>query len=106
MIANKQYYVYIMTNQTHTVLYTGVTNDLLRRVIQHRSGVGGEFSNKYKLYKLVYFEAGGDISAAIEREKSIKGGSRQRKLDLINSINPEWKDLFEEAYNQSPIPKD
>jgi putative endonuclease len=91
----QQYYVYIMTNQDQTVLCTGVTNNLHRRVIEHKSGKGGVFSKKYKLHKLLYFETGDDISTAIMREKQIKGGSRQDKTDLINSINPTWEDLFE-----------
>jgi putative endonuclease len=89
-----QYYVYIMTNQEHTVLYTGVTNDLQRRVIEHRTGKGGNFSKKYKLYQLVYYEAGEDVSNAIAREKQIKGGSRKKKIELIESINPNWEDLY------------
>jgi putative endonuclease len=84
-----------MTNQSHTVLYTGVTNNLPRRVIEHRSGKGGAFSKKYKIYKLVYYEAGHEITVAISREKQIKAGSRQNKIDLINSINPKWEDLYE-----------
>jgi len=91
----KQYYVYIMTNHYHTVLYTGITNNLLRRVSEHRAGRGGVFSKKYKIYKLVYFEEGDDINAAILREKAIKGGSRSKKIELINSMNPDWNDLFE-----------
>ena len=98
MMNKKQYYVYIMTNQNHTVLYTGVTNDLKRRVIEQRSGKGGAFSRKYKIYKLVYFEAGDDISLAILREKQLKGGSRQKKLESINSQNPSWEDLFEKYF--------
>ena len=66
-----EYFVYIMTNQDHTVLYTGVTNDIQRRVIEHKFGKGGKFSKKYKLFKLVYFEAGDDITTAIFREKQI-----------------------------------
>ena len=93
-----QYYVYIMTNQDHNVLYTGVTNDLQRRVIEHRSGKGGEFTRRYKIYKLVYYEAGNDVAMAIFREKQIKGGSRQKKIELINSINPGWEDLFEKHF--------
>ena len=85
-----------MTNKHNTVLYTGVTNDLRRRVIEHRNGQGGKFTSKYKITKLVYYECGADINAAIEREKQIKGGSRQSKLDLVNKINPGWKDLFDE----------
>ena len=93
---NNQYCVYIMTNKHNTVLYTGVTNDLRRRVIEHRNGQGGKFTSKYRITKLVYYECGADINAAIEREKQIKGGSRQSKLDLVNKINPGWKDLFDE----------
>ena len=93
---NRNYCVYIMTNLSHTVLYTGVTNDLLRRVSEHKTGKGGKFTSKYKITKLVYFECGSDINAAIDREKQIKGGSREKKLALINAVNPEWKDLFDE----------
>jgi putative endonuclease len=98
-----QYYIYIMTNINNTVLYTGVTNDLQRRIIEHRSGKGGVFTNKYKLYKLVYYEAGNDIASAIYREKHIKGGSRQKKIELINSINPNWEDLYEEFFGKSSM---
>jgi putative endonuclease len=96
-----QYYVYIMTNQDHTVLYTGVTNNLQRRVIEHRIGKGGGFSKKYKIYKLVYYEEGNDVTIAISREKQIKGGSRQKKVDLINSINPDWEDLYKKYFIDS-----
>jgi putative endonuclease len=85
-----------MTNTSNTVLYTGVTNDLYRRVAEHKAGKGGKFTSKYKVTKLVYFECGEDVYAAIEREKQIKGGSRQKKIDLINAMNPEWKDLVED----------
>jgi putative endonuclease len=84
-----------MTNAQHTVLYTGVTNDLLRRVLEHRSGNGSMFTKKYKVHKLVYFEAGDNINVAIAREKQIKSGSRQKKEDLINGLNPKWEDLFD-----------
>ena len=96
-----QYFVYIMSNQDHTVLYTGVTNDLQRRVFEHRSGKGGVFTNKYKIYKLVYYESGDEITMAISREKQIKGGSRQKKVDLINSINPGWDDLYDIYFSES-----
>jgi len=96
-----QYYVYIMANQDNTVLYTGITNDLQRRVIEHRSGKGGIFSKRYKLHKLVYYEAGNDIKMAITREKQIKGGSRKHKIELINSMNPEWEDLYEKYFGKS-----
>ena len=78
-MTNNQYCIYIMTNKNNTVLYTCVTNDLRRRVIEHRTGQGGKFTLKYKITKLVYYECGGDINAAIDREKQIIGGSRQGK---------------------------
>ena len=95
----RQYFIYIMTNQNNTVLYTGVTNDLYRRAMEHKNGKGGVFTKKYNVNKLVYYESGDNIQLAILREKQIKAGSRQRKLDLVNSINPEWKDLIEEYFN-------
>ena len=84
----KQYYVYIMGNENNTVLYTGVTNDLPRRVYEHKNGIGSAFVKRYNVHKLVYYEMGNDIYSAIAREKQIKGGSRQKKIDLINSLNP------------------
>jgi putative endonuclease len=92
----KQYCVYILTNQNNNVLYTGVTNNLQRRVIEHKENRGSEFTKKYKVHKLVYFEVTNNINAAIAREKQIKAGSRQKKLDLINGFNQEWRDLFED----------
>ena len=99
-MSERQYCVYIMTNAHHTVLYTGVTNNLQRRVLEHRAGKSG-FTRKYNVHKLVFFECGENVEAAIAREKQIKGGSRQKKLDLINTINPLWKDLFEEYFGGS-----
>jgi putative endonuclease len=95
---DKQYCVYIMTNTHNTVLYTGVTDDLQRRVLEHRSGKGSVFTKKYNLTKLVYFECGEDVNTAIFREKQIKAGSRRKKEELIDSLNPEWKDLFDELF--------
>ncbi len=97
-MSDRYYCVYIMTNVHNTVLYTGVTNNLQRRVLEHRSGMGSEFTKKYNVKKLVFFECGDDINAAITREKQIKAGSRKKKIELINSINPEWKDLYEEYF--------
>jgi putative endonuclease len=94
----KQYSVYIMTNINHTVIYTGVTNDLQRRVLEHRYGKGSGFTKRYKLWKLVYYESGNEIEVAIRREKEIKAGSRHKKIELINSINPQWDDLFEKFF--------
>lgn len=93
---DKQYYVYIMTNKHNTVLYTGMTNDLRRRAYEHKTGQGGGFTSRYNVTKLVYYEATTDVHSAIAREKQIKGGSRQKKLDLVNATNPEWNDLYEE----------
>ena len=81
-----------MTNDRHTVLYTGVSNNLLRRVGEHRAGFSG-FTKRYNVHKLVYFEEFHEVNDAIAREKQIKGGSRQKKLVLIDSMNPEWRDL-------------
>jgi putative endonuclease len=85
-----------MTNKHNTTLYPGVTNNLARRVLQHRAGEGSTFTHRYNLTKLVYFEETTDINEAIIQEKQIKAGSRQKKIDLINSINPKRKDLFDE----------
>ena len=91
---NKQYYVYIMTNYKNTVLYTGVTNALIRRVYEHKSKVSDGFTKRYNVNKLVYYEIAESAETAIMREKQIKGGSRKKKIDLINSMNPEWEDLY------------
>jgi putative endonuclease len=93
---DKHYYVYIMTNKYNTVLYIGVTNDLKRRVYEHKSKMGGGFTSKCNITKLVYYEVCDDAYSAIVREKQIKGGSRRKKIDLINGINSKWKDLYEE----------
>ncbi len=90
------YYVYIMTNNYNRVLYIGVANDLKRRVFEHKSGSIPGFTKKYNVTKLVYFEHGIDINGAIEREKHLKGWLRKRKNSLIETTNPEWKDLSED----------
>ena len=92
----RDYYVYIMTNDWNTVLYTGVTNNLIRRVLEHKAGKGSRFTKKYRVRKLVYFEATTDVEAAIMREKQIKAGPRRKKVELIESVNAAWKDLSEE----------
>jgi putative endonuclease len=92
----KQFYVYIMTNNHHTVLYTGVTNDLRRRVFEHREKLVKGFSKAYNITKLVYYETAQEAETAIRREKQLKGGSRLKKIALIESVNREWKDLYEE----------
>ncbi|MGA2516336.1 MAG: GIY-YIG nuclease family protein [Thermodesulfobacteriota bacterium] len=93
---SKQYYVYIMTNKNNRVLYTGITNDLKRRAYEHKEKLVDGFTKKYNVSKLVYYEAHEDPENAILREKKIKAGSRQKKIDLINSMNKEWRDLYEE----------
>jgi putative endonuclease len=94
---DKVYCVYIVTNQRHTVLYTGVSSNLKGRVYQHREKLVPGFTSRYNVDKLVYYEAGSDASGAITREKQIKAGSRQKKIDLINRFNPEWRDLYDEV---------
>jgi len=93
----KAYYVYIMTNKSRR-LYTGVTNNLERRVYEHKHKLLPGFTSKFNITKLVFFEAGDDISVAIAREKQIKGWLRAKKIALIESMNPEWKDLSEDWY--------
>lgn len=87
-------YVYLLTNKHNNVLYTGVTNDLIRRVYQHKNKLVAGFTQKYNVDRLVYFEVCSGIVVAIEREKQIKGWSRKKKQDLINTLNPEWDDLY------------
>ena len=87
------YYVYMMANPSNKVLYIGVTNDLKRRVYEHKSKIIAGFTKKYNVSKLVYFEHGIDATGAIEREKHLKGWLRKKKNPLIETVNPEWKDL-------------
>jgi putative endonuclease len=91
----KEYYVYIMTNKTNSVLYTGVTNDLVRRVYEHRNKLVDGFTKKYNVDKVVFYEVCEDINSAIAREKQIKGGSRAKKIKLIEDMNINWHDLYE-----------
>jgi putative endonuclease len=93
---SRQYYVYIMTNARNTVLYVGVTNDLVGRIYEHKEKLVSGFTKKYNIVKLVYYEVFDDIENAILREKQIKAGSRQKKVQLINSTNKEWRDLYDE----------
>jgi putative endonuclease len=87
------YYVYMLTNWNNRVLYTGVTNDLERRIYEHKNKLVKGFTAKYNVNKLVYFECTSDITTAITREKQIKGWTRQKKNELIQSVNPKWRDL-------------
>ncbi|MGH8104042.1 MAG: GIY-YIG nuclease family protein [bacterium] len=94
--SERTFYVYIMTNDFHTVLYTGVTNDLERRVTANKQGLTPAFTRRYAVRKLVYCEEFDTAADAIAREKQIKGGSRLNKIRLINSANPKWNDLAAE----------
>ena len=96
MKSNKQYYIYIITNKNNTVLYTGITNDLKKRVYEHREKLVAGFTKSYNISKLVYFEVYEDSENAILREKQIKAGSRQNKIDLVNVFNEDWRDLYDE----------
>jgi len=91
-----RYFVYILTNGHHTALYVGVTNDLVRRVHEHRTKIASGFTTRYNVDKLVYFEETSDVVGAIAREKQIKGGSREKKIALVNAMNPDWRDLFDD----------
>jgi putative endonuclease len=91
----RQYFIYIITNKNNTVLYTGITNDLKRRVYEHKEKLVKGFTKKYNANKLVYYEVFTNAESAISREKQIKGGSRAKKIDLINKMNPEFKDLYD-----------
>ncbi len=86
-------FVYILTNARNTVLYTGVTRNIRARLLQHRQGLIAGFTQKYRVYKLVYFEETPDLREAIIREKQLKGGSRSDKIALVNAMNPTWEDL-------------
>ena len=93
---NRSYFVYILSNKNHTVFYTGVTNNLIRRVGEHRSKTIVGFTKKYNINKLLYFEMHSGIKIALNREKQIKDYRREKKFQLINQLNSEWKDLYPE----------
>ena len=100
MREERNYFVYISTNKTHRVLYTGVTNDLINRDDQHKRKINKNiFTAKYNVNKVVYYEIYGEICIAIAREKEIKGWKREKKLDLIRKENPAWKDLTKEFWD-------
>ena len=99
------YYIYIISNQYNTVYYTGVTNDLVRRVQEHKSGTIPGFTQKYNCKKLLYYEVFSDIEQAIEREKKVKLLSRKNKDKLIDKINKERKDLYEEILSAPSEPR-
>jgi len=95
MIKKKQSYIYILFNKRNGTLYTGVTSNLIRRIYEHKNKLVEGFTKKYDVDKLGYYEIFDDITQAIEREKQIKAGSRKKKLQLIESINPNWEDLYD-----------
>jgi len=92
---DNQYSVYIMTNKWNKVLYIGVTNDLKRRVYEHKNKLIEGFTKRYNIDKLVYYETVESIESAIMREKQIKGGSRNDKIQLVNTVNKKWCDLYD-----------
>ena len=96
MPKEKHYFVYLLTNWNNKVMYVGVTNDLDRRMYEHKNKLIEGFSEKYNINKLVYFEETIDVTAALAREKEIKKWRRQKKNNLVLSVNPEWKDLSEQ----------
>ncbi len=89
----KEFWLYMMTNFNRTVIYTGITNNLARRVWEHKNNKGASFTSRYNVSKLVYYERFNDIYDAIAAEKKVKAGSRTKKIKLIKSMNPEWNDL-------------
>ena len=93
------YYVYILTNITNSVLYIGITNDIKRRLYEHKNNAIDGFTKKYHVHKLVYFEETSDVYSALTREKQLKGITRKKKEELINSVNPEWKDLSIDVFS-------
>ena len=97
----RQYYIYIMASRGRT-LYVGMTNDLERRVYEHKQGNKGGFTDRYRITKLVYHETTSDVRAAIEREKQLKAWRRSKKVALVDSVNPEWKDLALRWYGNTP----
>jgi len=94
MSKENQYYCYILASARNGTLYTGVTNDLIRRVHEHKTDLVEGFTKRYKVHQLVWYEVHGDIQAAIYREKCIKEWKRKWKLELIESVNPKWEDLY------------
>ena len=97
MPTKKHYYVYLMTNWNHRVMYVGVTNDIMRRLDEHKNKLIKGFTEKYNINKLVYFEETANGHSAIAREKEIKKWRRQKKNALVHSVNPEWSDLLDEG---------
>jgi putative endonuclease len=97
----KLYYVYILSSRSRT-LYTGVTNDLIRRIAEHREGLASSFTAKYRIHRLVYFESFRDVRSAITREREIKYWARAKRVELIAATNPTWEDLAAEWFPSYP----
>lgn len=95
MLQNNQFYIYILTNWNNSVMYIGVTNNLKRRIFEHKNKLVKGFTERYNVNKLVYFEETPDVYVAIIREKQLKKWRREKKNNLVNSMNPEWNDLSE-----------
>ena len=104
MTRPRLYFVYILSSRSRN-LYTGVTNDVFRRVFQHRNGRASIFTQTYRIHRLVYFERHDDVRRAISREKEIKGWRREKKIALIESINPAWEDLAEKWFSEVQVPR-
>ena len=96
MEPNMTYYVYILTNWNNTVMYIGITNDLERRLYEHKHQLLDGFTKRYNVHRLVYFEQAGDVRVAIAREKQLKGWSRKKKNALVSDMNPAWRDLSDD----------
>lgn len=96
------YYTYILVNHNNRVMYIGITNDLQRRICEHKSGKIPGFTEKYRVNKLVFYEAYREVTAAIAREKQLKGWSRSKKNSLVEMMNPEWKNLYESLFKGLP----
>ena len=99
------YSVYILANKTNSTVYIGVTNDLMRRLWEHRNDMIDGFTKTYHVHKLVYYESFSDVRDAIAREKQLKGWRRSKKNDLIESVNPAWADLAGDWFTAGPIPR-
>ncbi len=100
----KTYYVYILASQKNGTLYVGITNDLVRRVFEHKEDFVDGFTKKYSVHALVYFESTDDVNAAIEREKNIKAWKREWKIRIIEEFNPGWRDLYTDIADSGSLP--
>jgi len=105
MREDKQYYVYILTNKSNKVLYIGVTNNLVRRMFEHKNKLVEGFAKKYNLTKLVYYDLTNDVESAINREKQLKNWHRDWKINLITQVNPKWRDLSKEFLGDAESPE-